>query len=54
MFKRKKVKPWFFKSLKNLFMVFVIYRFARSFLMMVEKQGKQPAGDKLSRKKGKK
>ncbi|MCL2688380.1 MAG: hypothetical protein FWE57_00850 [Chitinispirillia bacterium] len=39
MFKRKRTKPWFMRTLVNLFAISLIYRLARKFLSLADKQG---------------
>jgi len=39
MFRRRRVKPWFMRTLVNLFAISLIYRLARKFLVLADKQG---------------
>jgi len=38
MFGKKRIKPWFMRTLVNLFAISLIYRLARKFLSLAEKQ----------------
>jgi len=38
MFRKKRIKPWFLRTIVNLFALSLIYRLARKFLSLAEKQ----------------
>ena len=39
MFGKKRVKPWFMHTIVNLLAISLVYRLARKFLSLAEKQG---------------
>ncbi|MDR0308192.1 MAG: hypothetical protein LBI42_15365 [Chitinispirillales bacterium] len=51
MFGKKRVKPWFMSTLFNLFAISLLYRLARNFLSLAEKQG---AKNKIQKDRAKK